>query len=70
MIALVLGRSWITWRAIALAAAVALGRVAQGVHDVHDVALGAVLGVAVPVLAVVIVEIVHDARGRSAERRA
>jgi len=69
VIALVVRRSWITWSAIALAAVVALGRVAQGVHYVHDVALGAVLGVTVPVLAVLVVEVVRDARGRTAERR-
>lgn len=51
-IALVLGRSWITWATLALAAIVAVGRVVQGVHYVHDVALGAILGVSVPVLLV------------------
>lgn len=69
MIALVVRRTWMTWSAITLAAVVALGRVAQGVHYVHDVALGAVLGVTVPVLAVLVVEVVRDARGRSTERR-
>lgn len=58
VIAVAVGRSWLTWSAIALASVVAVGRVAQGVHYVHDVALGAILGVAVPLLVVIGVEAV------------
>jgi membrane-associated phospholipid phosphatase len=56
VIAIAVGRSWLTWSAIALASVVAVGRVAQGVHYVHDIALGAILGVAVPLLVVIGVE--------------
>lgn len=47
VIAIAVGRWWVTCSALALAALVAAGRVAQGVHYVHDVAMGAVLGLAV-----------------------
>jgi undecaprenyl-diphosphatase len=53
VIAVTFGRSWLTWSALALASLVAVGRVAQGVHYVHDVALGAIVGVAVPLLVVI-----------------
>jgi undecaprenyl-diphosphatase len=56
VIAVIVGRSWLTWSAIALASLVAVGRVAQGVHYVHDVALGAILGVVVPILVIIGVE--------------
>lgn len=47
VIAVALGRVWMVWAAIALAALVAAGRVLQGVHFVHDIALGAVFGVVI-----------------------
>lgn len=47
VIALAAGRGWMAWTAVALAVLVALGRVAQGVHYVHDVAAGALLGLVV-----------------------
>lgn len=49
VIAIALGRTWITWLAVGTATLVAIGRVAQGVHYLHDVALGALLGVAVTI---------------------
>jgi undecaprenyl-diphosphatase len=54
VIALAAGRSWIVWTAAALAALVAAGRVAQGVHYLHDVALGAVFGLVIPTALVAI----------------
>ncbi|WP_417504271.1 phosphatase PAP2 family protein [Microbacterium sp.] len=70
VIAITLGRSWLTWSAIALASVVAVGRVSQGVHYVHDVALGAILGVAVPLLVVIGIEaIMRVAQARRAARR-
>ncbi|MBP3976716.1 phosphatase PAP2 family protein [Microbacterium sp. BLY] len=45
VIAVALGRAWVVWAALALASLVAVGRVVQGVHYVHDVALGAAFGV-------------------------
>lgn len=47
VIAFAAGRGWMAWTAVALAVLVALGRVAQGVHYVHDVAAGALLGLVV-----------------------
>lgn len=47
VIAVALGRTWITWLSVGIATIVAIGRVAQGVHYLHDVALGALLGLAV-----------------------
>lgn len=55
-IALTVGRSWLTWSAMALATVVAVARVAQGVHYLHDIALGALLGVAVPIIVVALSE--------------
>lgn len=70
VIAITLGRSWLTWSAIALASVVAVGRVAQGVHYVHDIALGAILGVAVPLLGVIGIEaIMRVVQARRAARR-
>lgn len=42
-------RTWVVWLAVATAVLVAGGRVAQGVHYLHDVALGSLLGILVPV---------------------
>lgn len=67
VIALAAGRSWLTWSAIALAGVVALARVAQGVHYVHDVAFGAVLGVAIPLLLVIAGEAIRRGAQRSTE---
>lgn len=47
VIAFAAGRSWASWAAVVLAVLVALGRVAQGVHYLHDVAAGAFLGLVV-----------------------
>lgn len=55
-IALTVGRSWLTWSAMALAAVVAVARVAQGVHYLHDIAFGALLGVAAPIIVVALSE--------------
>lgn len=44
VIAFAAGRSWVSWAAVVLAVLVALGRVVQGVHYLHDVAAGALLG--------------------------
>lgn len=55
-IALTVGRSWLMWSAMALAAVVAVARVAQGVHYLHDIALGAALGVFVPIVLVALSE--------------
>lgn len=67
VISIAVGRLWIAWAAVALAAVVAVGRVAEGVHYVHDVALGAVFGLAVPtVLAAVATAAI---RARSARDR-
>lgn len=44
IIAVAIGRTWVTWLTAGIAAVVAVGRVAQGAHYVHDVALGALLG--------------------------
>lgn len=48
VIALATRRAGITWLALSAAALVALGRIMQGAHYVHDVALGAILGLAIP----------------------
>jgi membrane-associated phospholipid phosphatase len=48
IIALATRRAGITWLALGAAALVALGRVLQGAHYAHDVALGAILGLAIP----------------------
>lgn len=55
-IALTVGRSWLMWSTTALAAVVAVARVAQGVHYLHDIALGAALGVFVPIVLVILSE--------------
>ncbi|MFJ2553858.1 phosphatase PAP2 family protein [Microbacterium sp. NPDC087591] len=55
VIAFAAGRAWIVWTGAALATLVAAGRVAQGVHYLHDVALGAVFGLALPTALVAIV---------------
>ncbi|CAH0193744.1 hypothetical protein SRABI76_01839 [Microbacterium oxydans] len=54
VIAIAIGRTWIAWTVAVLAALVAVGRVAQGVHYLHDVALGAVFGLVIPTALVVI----------------
>lgn len=43
-------RALITWLALGAASLVAIGRIMQGAHYVHDVALGAAIGMAVPTL--------------------
>lgn len=53
VIAIAVGRWWVTCSALALAALVATGRVAQGVHYVHDVAMGAVLGLAITTVLII-----------------
>lgn len=56
-------RAWMVWLAVVLAVVVAGGRVAQGVHYLHDVALGSLLGVLVPfALALVLVAVAGEAR--------
>ncbi|MEE6387512.1 phosphatase PAP2 family protein [Microbacterium paraoxydans] len=47
VIAVAVGRVWMVWGALALAGLVAVGRVMQGVHYVHDIALGATFGVVI-----------------------
>ena len=53
VIAIAVGRWWVTCSALPLAALVAAGRVVQGVHYVHDVAMGAVLGLAITTVLIV-----------------
>lgn len=66
VIAFAAGRSWIVWTAAALAALVAAGRVAQGVHYLHDVALGAMFGLVIPtVLVAIAVTFVQRAQRRT-----
>ena len=50
VVAVLLGRAAITWAMVGFAVLVAIGRVLEGVHYVHDVAIGALLGMAIPVL--------------------
>lgn len=45
VIVVAVGRTWAAGAAVIVAAAVAMGRVAQGVHYLHDVAVGAMLGI-------------------------
>lgn len=42
--------AWVAWSSVGLAAVAAAGRVMEGVHYPHDVALGAVVGVGVTAL--------------------
>lgn len=48
VIAIAASRTCVVWAAAALAIVVAVGRVAQGVHYLHDVALGVVFGLMIP----------------------
>jgi len=48
VVAFALRRLWLTWLAVALAIVVSAGRVMQGAHYLHDVAAGALLGIALP----------------------
>ncbi|MCI1020422.1 phosphatase PAP2 family protein [Microbacterium sp. C5A9] len=50
VVAVLVGRAAMTGAMIGVAALVAVGRVVEGVHYVHDVAIGALLGMALPVL--------------------
>lgn len=50
VVSVLLGRATITWVMIGFAVLVAIGRVLEGVHYVHDVAIGALLGMGLPVL--------------------
>ncbi|WP_309102769.1 phosphatase PAP2 family protein [Microbacterium sp.] len=68
VIAIALGRTRITWPAVGIATLVAIGRVAQGVHYLHDVALGALLGLAVTVTLVTLAP--SNAVSRPQPRRA
>jgi undecaprenyl-diphosphatase len=47
VIALAMRSAWVTWVAAGLAVLAAAGRVLEGVHYLHDVALGALLGMVV-----------------------
>lgn len=49
VIAIAAGRAWLVWAAAITTLAVAAGRVAQGVHYVHDVAAGLLLGFGVTI---------------------
>ena len=66
VIAVAVGRNRITAAALAIALVVTLGRVMQGVHYVHDVALGAVIGMVSTSAVVVLVSAWQD---RNAEAR-
>lgn len=57
VIAFAARRAWVTWVAIGAAILVATGRVMQGAHYLHDVALGALLGTAVPALSAIVVHV-------------
>lgn len=48
VIAVALRRLWVTSVAVALAFIVGAGRIMQGAHYLHDVAAGALLGIAIP----------------------
>jgi undecaprenyl-diphosphatase len=56
----------VAWLAVGAAALVAGGRVAQGVHYLHDVAAGALLGLAIPVA---LVAAIHGWKERTRRRR-
>lgn len=72
VIAFALRRPWLTWVAIALAVIVSVGRIMQGAHYLHDVAAGAVLGIAVPlafaIASVTVVQRLAAKRTRSSIR--
>ncbi|MBT2588556.1 phosphatase PAP2 family protein [Arthrobacter sp. ISL-95] len=59
IIALATRGAGITWLALSAAALVALGRIMQGAHYAHDVALGAILGLAIPAVLSFLVQTVR-----------
>jgi membrane-associated phospholipid phosphatase len=62
VVAIVGGRLLWTILTVALAVAVAAGRLLEGVHYLHDVAVGAIWGIIVPTLVVLTVEVVRVRR--------
>ncbi|QOR70082.1 phosphatase PAP2 family protein [Ruania alkalisoli] len=55
VIALATRHAWVTWAALTTAILVGTGRILQGVHYLHDVAFGALLGASVPAVAALII---------------
>ncbi|KZE88672.1 phosphatase PAP2 family protein [Microbacterium sp. TNHR37B] len=62
VVAIVGGRLLWTMLAVILAVAVAAGRLLEGVHYLHDVAVGAIWGIVVPALLVLTVEVARASR--------
>ncbi|MFT4282557.1 phosphatase PAP2 family protein [Microbacterium sp.] len=62
VVAIVGGRLLWTILTVAVAVAVAAGRLFEGVHYLHDVAVGAIWGIIVPTLLVLLVEVVRVKR--------
>ncbi|MFF1573501.1 phosphatase PAP2 family protein [Leifsonia sp. NPDC058292] len=69
VIAVAVERAWLSWAVVALATLLAVGRVAQGVHYVHDVALGAAFGLVIPAAFAAAAVALRRARTREHERR-
>lgn len=64
-----LGRAAITWLMIGFAVLCAIGRVVEGVHYVHDVAIGALLGLGLPVLLMLVLDVSRGSRDVSRSTR-
>jgi len=69
VVAVLLARSALTWAMVGVAVLVAVGRVVEGVHYVHDVAIGALLGMALPLLLTLVFDASRKRRNGSPRRR-
>ncbi|AXL12416.1 phosphatase PAP2 family protein [Microbacterium foliorum] len=69
VVAVLLARSALTWAMVGVAVLVAVGRVVEGVHYVHDVAIGALLGMALPLLLTLVFDASRRRRNGSPRRR-
>ncbi|MFJ2541461.1 phosphatase PAP2 family protein [Microbacterium sp. NPDC087589] len=69
VVSVLLGRTAITWAMIGFAVLVATGRVLEGVHYVHDVAIGALLGMGLPVLLTLVFDVSRGRRDVSRSTR-
>ncbi|WP_188042344.1 phosphatase PAP2 family protein [Microbacterium sp. ANT_H45B] len=69
VVAVLLARAALTWAMVGVGALVAIGRVVEGVHYVHDVAIGALLGMALPVLLTLVFDASRRRRDGSPRRR-